>query len=132
MLKELKELIKEILKEELNLEAKKDEICINDLDIDNYWIGKKVIVRTYSAGVFFGEVFMKSNDEVIIKDARRLYYWKTKDNGISLSEVANNGLDNSSKVCAKVNQIYLKAIELIECSLNAIKNIEGQNEYKAN
>lgn len=128
----LKELIKEILKEELNLEAKKEETCINGLDIDNYWIGKKVIIRTYSAGVFFGEVFMKSNDEVIIKDARRLYYWKTKDNGISLSEIANNGLDNCSQVCAKVNQIYLKAIELIECSLNAIKNIEEQNEYKAN
>lgn len=128
----LKELIKEILKEELNLESKKEEKCINGLDINSYWIGKKVIIRTYSAGVFFGEVFMKSNDEVIIKNARRLYYWKTKDNGISLSEVANNGLDDCSKVCAKVNRIYLNAIELIECSLDAIKNIEEQNEYKAN
>jgi hypothetical protein len=104
---------------------------LENKEIDKYWIGKKVIVRTYSAGVFFGEIELKANDEIILKNARRLYYWKTKNNGISLSEVANDGLDNISKVCQKVSHIYLKAIELIECSYEAIKNIEGQDDYKA-
>lgn len=130
----LKEIIKEILKEELQNGEKKVDIQKKEekLDaIDNFFIGKKVIIRTYSAGVFFGEVFMKNGEEVIIKDARRLYYWKTKNQGISISEIANDGLDTTSKVCEKVEKIYLIAIELILCTEKSIKNIEGQNDYKA-
>lgn len=100
-------------------------------EIDKFWIGKKVILRTYSAGVFFGKIELKSNDEIILKDARRLYYWKTKNKGISISEIANDGVDNNSKICQRVSFIYLKAIEIIECSTEAINNIEGQNDYKA-
>lgn len=100
-------------------------------EMDKFWIGKKVIVRTYSAGVFFGKIELKANDEVILKNARRLYYWETLNKGISLSEVANEGLTNNSKVCQAVSKIYLKAIELIECTEDAIKNIEGMNDYKA-
>lgn len=133
----LKELLKELLREELQGEQKlveknQNNIIIEKLtDIDKFWIGKKVIIRTYSAGVFFGEVFMKIGEEVIIKNARRLYYWETLNKGLSLSEVAIDGLTDNSKVCQAVNNIYLIAIELIECSSQAIKNIEGQNEYKA-
>lgn len=97
----------------------------------NLMVGRKAIIRTYTAGVFFGEIVEKSGKEVIIKNARRLYYWKTKNKGISLSEVANSGLADDSKVCAPVELIWLEAIELIPCSKDAIKNIEGQNEYKA-
>jgi hypothetical protein len=97
----------------------------------NLLVGKKCIIRTYTAGVFFGEVIEKSGKEVIVKNARRLFYWKTKNKGISLSEVANGGLADDSKVCAPVESIWLEAIELIPCSQAAIKNIEGQNEYKA-
>jgi hypothetical protein len=73
---------------------------------------------------------LKSNDEIILRNARRLWYWKTLNNGISISEIANDGLDSESKVCQSVSKIYLKAIELIECTDSAIKNIEGQYDYK--
>ena len=99
--------------------------------IDNNLIGKKVIIRTYSAGVHYGELIEKEGKEVILKNARRLYYWETLNKGISLSEVAIVGLTNRSKVCAAVNLIWLEAIEIIPCSENAIKNIEVQNDYKA-
>jgi len=98
---------------------------------ENYFIGKKVIVRTYTAGVFFGEIIEKKGEEVILKNARRLFYWKTINNGISLSEVANEGLHKDSKVCAATSKHWMIAIELIECSAKAIKNIEAQNEYTA-
>ena len=97
----------------------------------NSLVGKKVIVRTYSAGVHYGEVSEKEGAEIILKNARRLWYWKTANNGISLSEVANAGLDKESKVCAAVDLIWLQPIEIILCTKEAIKNIEGQNEYKA-
>ena len=34
-----------------------------------------VIVRTYSAGVFAGELVSRKGKEVVIKNARRLWYW---------------------------------------------------------
>ena len=93
--------------------------------------GKKCIIRTQSAGVHYGELSEKSGKEVILKNARRLWYWKTANSGISLSEVANVGLHKDSKVCAAVDFIWLEAIEIIPCTKEAIKNIEASNEYKA-
>ena len=97
----------------------------------NPLIGKKVIIRTYTAGVHFGELATKEGKEVILKNSRRLWYWKTANKGISLNEVANCGLAKDSKICAPVELIWLEAIEIIPCTSEAIKNIEGQSEYKA-
>ena len=97
----------------------------------NSLVGKKVIIRTFSAGVHYGELVEKDGKEVILKNARRLWYWKTSNKGISLSEVANNGLSSDRKVCEPVGAIWLEAVEIIPCSKEAIKNIEGQNVYKA-
>jgi hypothetical protein len=100
-------------------------------DIDNNLINKKVIVRTYSAGVFFGELIEKVKDEIILKNARRLYYWKTINQGLSLSEVAMFGLHDDSRVCAPTQLHWMRAIELIPCTKKAIKSIEEKNDYKA-
>lgn len=94
-------------------------------------IGKKCIIRTYAAGVHFGELIEKDGKEIILKNARRLWYWKTANSGISLNEVANAGLHKDSKVCAAVSHIWLEAVEIIPCSDEAIKNIEAANVYKA-
>jgi hypothetical protein len=106
-------------------EAQSKEEGLNDM------IGEKVIVRTYSAGVHYGTLEQKSGKEVILKNSRRLWYWKTANNGISLSEVANAGLAKDSRVCASVELIWLEAVEIIPCTKEAIKNIEAANEYKA-
>lgn len=94
-------------------------------------VGKKCIIRTQSAGVHYGEVAEKVGKEVILKNARRLWYWKTANKGISLSEVANAGVAKDSKICSPVDLIWLEAIEIIPCAKEAIKNIEAQDEYKA-
>ena len=95
------------------------------------FIGKKVIIRTFSAGVHFGELTHKEGKEVILKNSRRLWYWKTTNKGISLSEVANAGLAKDSKVCAPVEAIWLEAVEIIPCTKEAIKSMESADEYKA-
>ena len=97
----------------------------------NSMIGKKCIVRTFSAGVHYGEVAEKDGKEIILKNARRLWYWKTSNKGISLSEVANSGLAKDSKVCEAVEAIWLEAVEIIPCTKESIKNIEAQDVYKA-
>lgn len=94
-------------------------------------IGKKCIIRTYSAGVHYGEIAEKSGSEVIVKNSRRLWQWKAKES-ISLSAVAKFGIDQSgSKVCAPVDSIWLDAIELIPCTDDAIKSIEEAAIVKA-
>ena len=39
--------------------------------LDSFVIGQEVIIRTYSAGVWFGRLKEKSGNEVIITEARR-------------------------------------------------------------
>ena len=110
--------------------------CLNGNKINNSQniginsqIGKKVIIRTYSAGVHYGELIEKVGAEVILKNSRRLWRWHTKK-GVSLSEIANHGLfDSESKICEVVPEIWLQPIEIINCSEEAIYSIESQIAY---
>lgn len=97
----------------------------------NGMVGKKCIIRTYSAGVWFGEVEQKAGNEVIIKNARRMWRWWAAES-ISLSAVALHGiLHEKSKIAEAVPTIWLEAIELITASDKAIRNIEGAPNAKA-
>ena len=97
----------------------------------NVMIGKKVIIRTYSAGVWFGLLVQKDGKEVIIENARRMYQWWCKE-GISLSAVAIYGLNISkSKIIEPVPSVWLEAIEIIPCSKVAIKDLEEAPNVKA-
>ena len=89
-------------------------------------VGKKAIIRTYSAGVWFGKIDKKSGKEVILTDARRINYFKTIK-GISLSSIANHGVHSDSRIAEPVQSIWLEAIELIPCNNNSIKSIEGHS-----
>ena len=50
--------------------------------------GKTCMVRTYSAGVFLGEVASRYGKEIHLKNARRMHYW---DGAASLSQLATTG-----------------------------------------
>ena len=79
----------------------------------NYSIGKVVIIRTYSAGVWCGILEQKSGNEVVLKDARRMWRWWAAES-ISLSGVANFGImRDKSKIAPKVDGVWLEAIEII-------------------
>lgn len=77
--------------------------------------GTRVLVRTYSAGVHFGDFVAKEGHEVHLKNARRLWNWV---GALSLSEVASVGVDiKSSKISVPVDEIYLmQAVEIIPIS----------------
>lgn len=97
----------------------------------NSMIGKKCVIRTYSAGVWFGEIAEKSNNEVIVKDARRMWTWWTME-GISLSSVALHGIRyDKSKIVEAVPAVWLEVIELIPASDKAIASIEGAPNVQA-
>lgn len=89
-----------------------------------------VIVRTYSAGVFAGELVGRKGKEVNLKNARRLWYWK---GAASLSQLAMEGVKNpeSCKFPCEVKSIILtEAIEVITTSEKAFKSIQEVKIWK--
>ncbi len=94
-------------------------------------VGKKCIIRTYSAGVWFGEIADKSNNEVIVKEARRMWQWWA-DKSISLSGVALYGVrHDKSRIAPPVESVWLEAIELIPTTDKATQSIEGAPHAEA-
>jgi hypothetical protein len=91
---------------------------------------KLVMVRTYSAGVFFGYLARRESTlagiEVTLLNARRVYYWA---GAATLSQLAMEGTSKPEdcKFPIPVNSIELIAIEIIpiteiaEKSLNKVK-----------
>ena len=83
------------------------------------------IVRTHSAGVFAGEIESKNGQEVIMKNARRLWYW---DGAASLSQLAMEGVKRpeNCKFPCEVNRVELtQVIEILDCTDEAEKSIKG-------
>lgn len=94
-------------------------------------IGEKVIIRTYSAGVWFGTLAEKSGKEVILTDARRMWRWWSAES-ISLSGCALYGIKREkSKIVAPVPKVWLEAIEIIPCTDVAIQSIGGAPHVEA-
>lgn len=96
--------------------------------INDYAIGKEVIIRTYSAGAWFGVLKQKAGNEVILSKARRMYKWWAKES-ISLSGVARHGIkQEDSKICGELDSVWLEAIEIIPVTGNAAESIRTAPE----
>lgn len=86
---------------------------------------KYVMVRTYSAGVFVGTLVSKKGQEVVLKNARRIWYWK---GAASLSQLAVDGTSDPAgcKFPCEVAQVELtQAIEILSVTDVAKKSIAG-------
>lgn len=97
--------------------------------ISNF-MNMKVIVRGDRSGVFFGTLAAKEGQEVKLENCRRLWYW---DGAASLSQLAKEGVTrpDNCKFTVTVNEIIITdAIEIILCTDEAIRNIEGVSEWK--
>lgn len=98
--------------------------------INDFAIGKEVIIRTYSAGVWFGVLKQKAGNEVILTNARRMYKWWAKES-ISLSGVARHGIkQENSKICGELDSVWLEAIEIIPVTGNAAESIRTALEVE--
>lgn len=86
-------------------------------------IGKICMVRTYSAGVFFGMIESRDGKEVTMSNARRIWYWS---GAASLSQLATEGTSDpkNCKFPASVPSVLLtEAIEIIPATEAAIASI---------
>ena len=85
--------------------------------------GKPVIVRTYSAGVHFGYLTRHDGKEVSLSRSRRIWRWYGAN---SCSGIAASGLDSKKSTVAEPVEIVLtEAIEIIDCTPDAVASIEA-------
>lgn len=84
-----------------------------------------VIVRTYSAGVFAGTLVSREGKEVVLSNARRLWYWT---GAATLSQLAVDGTSSPAtcKFPCEVLRVELtEAIEILDVDDKARKSIES-------
>lgn len=89
-----------------------------------------VIVRTYSAGVFAGELVSRKGQEVVLENARRIWYWS---GAASLSQLAMEGTSdpNGCKFPCEVLRVeLLQAIEIIDVTEKAKESIQAVPIWK--
>ena len=89
-----------------------------------------VIIRGENSGVFAGYLESKNKQEVILRNARRIWYW---DGSASLSELAVNGTSKpeNCKFPCEVKKIQiLDVIEVIDCSKKAQESITNVPIWK--
>ena len=89
-----------------------------------------VICRTYSAGVFAGYLESRNGQEVVLRNARRLWYW---EGAASLSQLAEEGSSkpDSCKFPQEVSKIeLLQAIEILYVTKKAQEFIASVKVWK--
>ena len=86
---------------------------------------KYVMCRTYSAGVFAGYLESRNGQEVVLRNARRIYYW---DGAATLSQLATDGTSKpqNCKFPCEVDRVeLLQVIEIIDITEKARLSIAG-------
>lgn len=82
------------------------------------------MVRTYSAGVFAGYVESRDGKEIVLRDARRIWYWA---GAASLSQLAMEGTskpDECKFPCTVDKVILTEVIEIIPITDKARQSIQ--------
>ena len=91
-------------------------------------LGRRCLIRTYSAGVHIGDVVMVKEMEAHLMNALRLWRWE--GGGLSLSSVASKGIKSGR--LNETGEIYLtNVIEIIPTTYEAeetyVRFIEDKN-----
>jgi hypothetical protein len=93
-------------------------------------IGKHVIVRAETAGVFFGILEEKEGTTVKLSNCRKLHYW------VGAGAVEQLAVDGTSKpqecrfTVIVPSMIIEQEIQLIPCSEKSIESLSSVKEWK--
>ena len=97
------------------------------MELAKEFIGKKVLVRSYDAGVYFGTLEKVEGETVLMRTVRNIWRW----NGATcLSQIANDGI-KGGRVSQEVGSMILNRVcQILPLGANAIKNLEEQPAWK--
>ena len=87
------------------------------------YIGKKVLVRSYGAGVYFGTLEKLEGETAKLRNVRNIWHWT----GAScISQIANQGI-TGDKVGPVVESMVLNRVcQVMPLTETAIENLENQ------
>jgi hypothetical protein len=94
-------------------------------------IGKYVVCRTYSAGVFVGTLKSLEGKQAVLTNARRLWHW---EGAASLSQLAMEGVKkpNECKFPREVDEVlFTEAIEILLVTQAAKDNIAAVKVWES-
>lgn len=96
------------------------------MEIAKEFIGKKVLVRSYDAGVYFGTLEEMDGETVKMSNVRNIWHWT----GAScLSQIANDGI-TGDKVSPVVSFMVINRVcQILPLSDKAIANLESQPSW---
>ena len=90
-------------------------------------IGKKVLIRSIGAGVFFGtlvlERYTPAGKVVVLENSRRIYSWS---GAASLSQVAQAGVKGGRIAMPEPLKEVVSVVETTPLSESAIYNLKNQ------
>lgn len=88
------------------------------------------IVRCDRAGVFFGKIKERTENEVVMTDVRKLWYW---EGACAVEQLAVDGTEKpqNCKFTITVSEMVLAdPIQIIPCTDKAVSSIKGVAEWK--
>ena len=86
---------------------------------------KYYIVRTRSAGVFFGKIKEATSDEVTMTDVRKLWHW---EGACAVEQLAMDGTKNPQGCNFTVvvpEMTVMQPIQIIPCTDKAVESLSG-------
>lgn len=93
----------------------------------NYYIGKKVLVRSQGAGVYFGTLEKLEEETAKLTNVRNIWHWT----GAScLSQIANEGVTGDKIGPVVESMVLSRVVQIIPLTDKAIKNLEGHKEWR--
>lgn len=90
-------------------------------------LGKKCIVRSYDAGVYFGTVTNVEGETVRVENVRNIWQW---EGASCLSQIANDGIRDGRVSPVVPSMVLNRCCQIIPCSNKAISNLENKPIWK--
>ena len=133
---ELQEAVKKMIREELSeiiqeMFAQKSILTVSDdrdgiiIDPDKYYV-----VRTYSAGVFFGRIIFRTEKNLVMDDCQKIHYW---EGSAAVEQLAVEGVSKPQNCRFTVpvkGSVIREWIQILPCTDKAIKNLKGVPIWK--
>ena len=90
-------------------------------------LNKKVLVRSYDAGVYFGTLTKVKGETVRMENVRNIWHWTVAS---CLLQIANNGI-TGDKVSPVVGSMVINRVcQIFPLTDKAIENLEAQPVWK--
>lgn len=96
------------------------------MEIAKEFIGKKILVRSFDAGVYFGTLEEMDGETVKMSRVRNIWHWT----GAScLSQIANDGITGDRVSPVVSSMVINRVCQILPLSDKAIANLESQPSW---